>query len=179
MKTKPKFLIPNKIIVDYSDVEGRGVFAVENIKKGETVERCPMIRLEHRSAYQHDPTVWKYFYTQPKCSCNDCKNHGFYFWGVLGYGMIYNHQDNPNTKWSFNYDDYYADVIALEDINKGQEIFVTYGSSYFKNKNKITVNEKPQPILSPEETRLLEELEKENDDETFISKISNWMKPKE
>jgi len=177
--SKIEFLAPNKVIVNYSEVEGRGVFATVDIKEGEIVERCPMIRLEHRSAYQHDPTIWKYCYTQPKCDCADCKNHGFYFWAVLGYGMIYNHQDIPNTKWSFNYEEAYADVVALKDIDSGKEIYVSYGSSYFKNKKKIDINLKPQPMLSPEDIQTLNDLESENSDEIFISKINELMKPKE
>jgi len=176
--SKIEFLAPTKIIVNHSNVEGRGVFATEDIREGEIVERCPMIRLEHRSTYQHDPTIWKYCYTQPKCDCADCKNHGFYFWAVLGYGMIYNHQDIPNTKWSFNYKESYADVVSVSDIKKDTEIFVTYGSSYFKGRNKVTVNSQPEPILAPEEKKLLIELEKEEDDNTFLSKIHNWMNPK-
>ena len=58
---------------------------------------------------------------------------------VLGYGMIYNHQDTPNTIWSFNYKEKVADVIASMPIKKGEEIFVSYGESYFRNKNKVTI----------------------------------------
>lgn len=171
---KINFIQPNKIKVDYSKVEGKGIFATNDIEEGELVERCPMVRLGHRSNYIHDPVLWQYCYTQPKCDCSECKNHGFYFWMVLGYGMIYNHQDIPNTKWVFNYNSSYADVIASKPIKKGEEVFVSYGNSYFKNRKKITVENNEQPLVvkkNPEP-----ELE---DDETFMKKVEALMKAAE
>jgi SET domain-containing protein len=56
---------------------------------------------------------------------------------VLGYGMMYNHQDTPNTKWKFDYSRFVADVIAEHKILAGEEIFVSYGSKYFQNRKKI------------------------------------------
>lgn len=164
---KNKYIQPSKIVVDYSGVEGIGVFATQDIKEGEIIERCPMVKLGWRSNYVHDPVIWKYFYTQPKCDCSDCKNHGFSFWMVLGYGMIYNHQDIPNTKWHFDYTQAYADVIASKDIKAKEEIFVTYGPNYFKNRKKIDTS---VPKTTP-----VPEIELE-DDETFMSKIEALLK---
>jgi SET domain-containing protein len=58
---------------------------------------------------------------------------------VLGYGMLYNHQDKPNTKWVFNFKNLLGDVVAVKPIKAGEEIFVSYGPNYFKNRNKVTV----------------------------------------
>jgi hypothetical protein len=58
---------------------------------------------------------------------------------ALGYGMLYNHQDKPNAMWKFNYSQLLADVICVEDINKGEEIFVSYGNQYFNDKTKINL----------------------------------------
>jgi SET domain-containing protein len=170
---KIQYLAPDKIVVDYSDIEGIGVFATTNIKAGDIIERCPMVSMGWRSNYQHDPTVWKYLYFQPQCDCNDCKNHGRIAWMVLGYGMLYNHQDAPNTKWSFNYNKGYADVIALRDISRYQEIFVSYGSNYFKNKQKIN----QQDILPDQQTKntvenMMEDIE---DDDIFMEKINKLL----
>ena len=121
-----------------------------------------MVKLEWRSKYLHDPTIWKYCYSQPKCKCSDCKNHGHYFWMVLGYGMIYNHQDEPNTIWKFKYKESYADVISTKDISAKDEIFVSYGSSYFKNKKKITLppsSPNNKPIYTDENIDALEDQE--------------------
>jgi SET domain-containing protein len=167
-ETKISFISLNKIQINQSTIEDRGVFATTDIQEGELVERCPMVRLSYRSNYHHDPSIWKYCYTQPKCDCNDCKNHGKYIWMVLGYGMIYNHQDIPNTKWIFDYNKEYADVVASRDIKVGQEIFVTYGTEYFKNRLKVTANESVESVSATPEPP-------EEDDETFMAKIATLM----
>ena len=131
---------PKKIKVDYSKVHFRGVFATEDIESEEIIERCPMVPLDHRIKYHKDPQLFKYLYTH-KCECEECKNHGAIFLMVLGYGMIYNHQDTPNTMWVFNYEKGVADVVAIMPIKKGDEIFVSYGDEYFKGREKISLNE--------------------------------------
>lgn len=190
---KIQYLPPDKIVVDYSSIEGIGVFAATDIRSGTIIERCPMVRMDWRSNYQHDPTIWKYLYFQPKCDCNDCNNHGSVVWMVLGYGMLYNHQDIPNAKWSFDYHKAYADVIATKDISRGDEIFVSYGSTYFNNKTKIDINntmttnndvddldsddefmDKINKMLhSPQNTEPLQD--NDEDDETFMSRINELL----
>lgn len=130
------FIQSTKIKIDYSPIHFRGIFATDDIKSGEIIERCPMVPLAFRSRYHSDPQIWDYLYSQPMCPCSECKNHGFVFHMVLGYGMLYNHQDIPNTKWSFNFQQLFADVVAVKDISKGEEIFVSYGDKYFKNREK-------------------------------------------
>jgi SET domain-containing protein len=127
------WLPPSKIKVGNSfkkDI-GRGVFATKDIESGEIVERCPMVQLSFRTRYHHDPQLSRYLYTQASCPCEQCKIHGAYMYMVLGYGMIYNHQDDPNTEWYFHYNEKYSDVIATRPIKEGEEIFVSYGGNYF------------------------------------------------
>lgn len=139
----PPYVFPSeyKICYGHSKVGGRGVFATSDIKEGELIERCPMVPLENRSRYQHDPSIWRYCYTKPLCDCSECNNHGFVFYMVLGHGMIYNHQDDHNADWKFDYKNLYADVIANRNILKGNEVFVSYGSGYFKNREKVVVDQ--------------------------------------
>lgn len=132
---KLEYLPPNKVILGDSKVQGRGVYATIDIKKGEIVERCPLIEMEYRSKYQLDPKIFGYMYAQPPCGCDDCDKHGFVIHMVGGYGMMYNHQDNPNALWKFNYRQLLGDVIAVKDIAKGDEIFINYGNCYFNSKD--------------------------------------------
>jgi len=129
---------PKKIKVDHSVVHSRGVFATEDIEPEELIERCPMVPLEHRTKYHNDPQLYRYLYTH-KCPCIDCTKHGSIFLMVLGYGMIYNHQDTPNTVWNFKYKEGVAEVVATRPIKKGEEIFVSYGESYFNGRKKVTL----------------------------------------
>jgi|694.fasta_scaffold68857_7 SET domain-containing protein len=131
---------PKKIVVKLSSPEmGVGVFATEDIAEGELVERCPMIQMGWKSNYLRDPQIFAYLYSNSQCPCDDCKRHGNSMYMVLGYGMLYNHQDKPNTKWVFNFKNLLGDVVAVKPIKAGEEIFVSYGPNYFKNRNKVTV----------------------------------------
>jgi len=133
------YIQSRKIIIGNSKVHFRGVFATDDIEEGELIERCPMVPLSFRAKYQSDPQIWNYLYGHTTCDCKECKTHGFIFYMVLGYGMIYNHQDSPNTRMQFNYANLYVDIIAETKILKGEEIFVTYGDKYFKDREKIDV----------------------------------------
>jgi SET domain-containing protein len=129
---------PKKIVVKLSSPEiGIGVFATKDIEEGELIERCPMIQMGWKSNYQRDPQIFNYLYSNSHCPCDDCKRHGNSMFMVLGYGMLYNHRDEPNTKWEFNFKNLLGDVIATKPIKSGEEIFVSYGSKYFQNREKI------------------------------------------
>jgi hypothetical protein len=136
----PNYEIPTKIRIGHSKVHYRGVFATDDIKKGELIERCPMVLMAHRMNYHKDPTIWGYMYTH-SCPCEECKRHGGHFLMVMGWGQIYNHQDENNAHISFNLKNSTSDITALKDIKKDEEIFVNYGPNYFSNRKKVNVNE--------------------------------------
>jgi len=139
---KNEYLQPTKIVVKMSNPEmGLGVFATADIEVDEIIERCPMIQMTWRSKYHGDPQISKYLYSDKGCQCMQCKLHGHHMFMVLGYGMIYNHQDEPNTIWRFNYQNLLGDVVARKPIKAGQEIFVSYGSSYFNSRKKVVVGQ--------------------------------------
>ena len=137
-----EYPINANIQIQKSDTHFRGVFAKTPFKKGELIERCPMVPLANRSRYQNDSVIWDYLYGHTNCSCQECKNHGFVFYMVLGYGMIYNHNDQPNAIWIFQYDKLYADLIAETDIEHNQEIFVSYGTKYWEHREQKVENAK-------------------------------------
>ena len=125
-----------KIMLGYSEVQGRGVFATDDIAEGELIERCPMVVLGWRMKYHHDPVIWQYCFTQ-YCPCKDCNQHGGHFLMVLGYGQVYNHQNDNNAHISFDLKNSVANVVAKRAIAKGEEIYVNYGEEYFKNRKYI------------------------------------------
>lgn len=141
MSSKIELPQPKKIKLDYSSIHYRGVFAIEDIVEGELIERCPMVYLQHRLNYHKDPQLFNYLYTH-SCECNECKNHGAIFLLVMGYGMMYNHQDEPNSKMKMNFADNVVDFIATTNIFKNEEIFSNYGRSYFNHRTKKILNNK-------------------------------------
>ncbi len=134
---QPAYIAPTKIIVGDSTIQGRGVFATTNIKKGEIIERCPLIQMEYRSKYQLDPTIFGYMYARYQ-NDEEAQKHGFIMYVAAGYGMLYNHQDEPNALWKFNYPQLLGDIVAIKDIPKDMEIFINYGNCYFNSKDAYT-----------------------------------------
>lgn len=132
-----EYLLQNNVIVGTSKVQGRGVFALRDINKGEIIERCPLIQMEYRSQYQLDPTIFGYMYAR-YMEDEESKKHGFLMYIAAGYGMLYNHQENPNALWKFYYEQLLGDIMAIQDIKKGSEIFINYGNCYFNNKDAET-----------------------------------------
>lgn len=131
--------IHTKIRLGYSGIEGRGVFAKENISSEELIERCPLVVLGWRMNYHKDPVIWQYCFTR-SCPCEDCKKHGGHFLMVLGYGQVYNHQNDNNAGISFDVKNLFADIKANRDIKAGEEIFISYGNKYFQNRKYISAS---------------------------------------
>jgi uncharacterized protein len=94
--------------------KGRGVFARHPIRKGELIEKVPMLVLPVEQS-EGGSVVSDYCFA----------------WGrgtvalALGYGSLYNHSYKPNAR----YDDVgpqTKEFTALRDIQPGEEITVNY-----------------------------------------------------
>jgi SET domain-containing protein len=114
--------INTKLYVKYIDnIKGFGVFANHIIKKDEIIEDCYSL-LIHNTNSDYEP-------------------YYFYFKGdtkllPLGFGSIYNHNNNPNIAWKIVDDN--RKIIrfyAINDININEELCHNYGPYYWKNKN--------------------------------------------
>jgi SET domain-containing protein len=102
-----------------SPIHGRGMFALQPIKKDELIEVCPLIIIERDKDLAEDSLLKKYDIAFGE------KNHAI----MLGYGSIYNHSDNNNAQWIFV--EKQLHVIATKDIRPNEEICVSYGSNYW------------------------------------------------
>lgn len=94
--------------------KGRGVFARRRFRKGEVIERVPVIVVPYEE-FETGPTM----------------SHYYFAWGegtvalALGYGSLYNHSYRPNAR----YDDIGQRTkvfTALRVIEPGEEITVNY-----------------------------------------------------
>lgn len=113
----------NNLIVQKSPIHGFGVFADKDFAKGEIIEECYAILSDGR-----DRVLFNYYFGA----------NGKYA-TLTGFGFIYNHSEQPNA--SYYYDELSQMVIftALQDIKKNEEIFISYGKSWFSMR-KMPIN---------------------------------------
>ena len=118
---KSKKLFQNQIAVKKSPTHGFGVFAEKTIRKGEKIEECYFILSKGGDKVLED------FYFEAK---------GKFKYALLtGFGIIYNHADDPNADYNFNFKKRIATIHAERTIHKGEEIFVTYGDDWFSSRD--------------------------------------------
>lgn len=112
----------SKIIVKNRSKSGRGVFATSRIKKGETIEICPVVVLPYKDRKLVDKTkvIEYYFYWGPK-------NQPAI---VLGYGSLYNHSFTPNAEYTPDNRRKVMKFRAIKEIKKGEEIFTNYNGDW-------------------------------------------------
>ena len=122
--------IATKIEIKTSPGKGMGVFAVEPIKEGEVIEECHLIKLPTKK-WETSSLLVDYRFCYPMG-----ENWEDYVL-PLGYGCIYNHNDNNNAMWR-NHPTYRAfQFYALRDIEPGEEICTNYGPGYYWGESKI------------------------------------------
>ncbi len=118
-----------------SPLGGRGVFTRSFILKGAVFEICPVIVLPAEDL----PVI------------HNTRLHDYYFmWGwednqcaiALGYGSLYNHAYNPNAQYLIDIDNETIEFIALRDIQKGEEITVSYNGDP-EDQTKVWFDEAP------------------------------------
>lgn len=111
----------DKIYVSQSSMPdaGRGVFARFAIKKGELIEKCPVIEIpEHDVAALSHSILLTYFYFFGKNKERIVV--------ALGFGSIYNHTYSPNASYIAREKEQVIEFIAIKDIKKDEEITVNY-----------------------------------------------------
>src|SRR3972149_7342200 len=98
---------------------GRGVFAGRNIKKGEIIERCPIIEIPRNDAALLNKSIFvTYFFYFGK----DKERMAI----ALGFGSIYNHSYSPNAKFKILQKERLIDFVAIKNIKKDDEITFNY-----------------------------------------------------
>jgi len=96
---------------------GRGVFAAQDIKKGEIIESCPVFVLPRKDYKTLKTTALRdYYFMWGKTTCAIC----------FGYGSMYNHSYKANATYKKHTKEQVINFIAIKDIKKGEEITVNY-----------------------------------------------------
>tara|TARA_R110000744_G_scaffold65071_1_gene133707 strand:- start:208 stop:600 length:393 start_codon:yes stop_codon:yes gene_type:complete len=124
--------VPNNLYVKWTDEKGYGVFTDKPIKKGELIERCYCIKTGSPKDHVNG-TLMDYVFNYPRgVSMEKGAEHVL----PLGFGCIYNHDNNDNAAW-YNTENipFHFDFIALRDIQPGEEICTNYGDDYWPTKS--------------------------------------------
>ena len=102
--------------VDFTKAKGRGVFATRHFAKGELIERAPV----------HILPTWQWCHIEKTV----LSSYG-YLWGdemalTFGHFIFYNHSYSPNAQYVKRLDDRIIEMVALRDIEAGEEILANY-----------------------------------------------------
>jgi SET domain-containing protein len=108
-----------------SAVSGRGAFAMENIRDGDIIERCPAIEVNDRDI---GGELLNYVFYGSEESSRLV---------VMGYGMLFNHSSVPNVAYYREQTSLGPELViyALRDIRKGEELFYNYGDDWWSTRN--------------------------------------------
>lgn len=129
---------PTKIYLGDSKINnaGRGVFALDYIKAGELIERCPIIFLTTEDYPLVKQTTLRNYHF-----LNKTENRSAI---ALGFGSLYNHSYEPNATYAKRLDDGFIDFTALRDIEIDAEISVNYNYGNPDDKKKLWILEVPE-----------------------------------
>lgn len=121
-----KFLIinymDNLVIVNESNIHGRGVFSIDNLPKGTTLTCDVMLIHKSELKYVKNMNLNHYLYPWDNNSASIC----------MGFGSYFNHSINPNIK-SLSIDKIRKThtFITTTKIKKNTELTIKYGNTDF------------------------------------------------
>jgi len=114
-----------QIYIKQTPAKGMGVYAGEDIKNGELIEKCYLIKVD--TPQEHLGNIYDYVFNYPQ-------GGKFQFLVLpLGAGCVYNHDDNNNAIWKTSKEPMHFDYIAVKDIKKDEEICTHYGDFYWNH----------------------------------------------
>ena len=106
---------PNLNVAETGTNLGRGVFAACPYSPGDVVEICPVILLDLKTQ-PFPPQIRRLVY-------NWSKTHVAL---ALGYGSLYNHNDQPNLTFKRNTNNQSITFSARREIKPGEQLTISY-----------------------------------------------------
>lgn len=95
----------------------RGVFAKQDIAKGELIHEAPVIPFPNAEHVHIEKTLLADY-------CFEYgKNHTAI---LLGYGMLFNHSYDPNANYEISFENHTFNFYAYKDIKAGEEVLINY-----------------------------------------------------
>jgi uncharacterized protein len=107
---------------------GRGVVAEERLAAGQLVERSPVLVIPGKDRAGTDPTiVFTYVFMWEHGTIEeDLYEHEGRAAIALGYTSLLNHSYKPNCEFIRHIDEFVIDLVALRDIEAGEELTIDY-----------------------------------------------------
>lgn len=94
---------------------GRGVFAAQDFKFRQVIERCNVILIPNKVGSRSNPTrEYSFRWDEEHVAIS------------LGHGSLYNHSYDPNAYVLQNEKDMQMVLYALKPIKAGEQIFINY-----------------------------------------------------
>jgi SET domain-containing protein len=110
-----------QLYVLWTQDKGRGVFTLNDLKKGDLIEICPALVLPAKDTELiHQTRLYDYYFGwEERPGANDSAI-------LLGFGSLYNHAPEPNAECFSDFDDKTISIVACRDISAGDEITIAY-----------------------------------------------------
>ncbi|MER9845601.1 SET domain-containing protein-lysine N-methyltransferase [Mesorhizobium australicum] len=118
----------NPVYVRNVPQKGRGVFANIPFKVGNLIERSPTWGFNSSDEKLLERTgLFDYYFIRPVTKSISIQRSGYV---VFGYISIVNHSSNPNSQivWTDEDTGTWASIVALKDIQVGEEITHRYAN---------------------------------------------------
>lgn len=107
--------------------KGRGLVASWSILKGTILENAPVLIVpESEMKFLKKTSVINYSFLWNKSGANAL---------VLSQSSLLNHSDEPNIDYTINRRDKTISFKAIRDIQKGEELTIDYGETWFDVKS--------------------------------------------
>ena len=115
-------------VVETGSAKGRGVIADQDIRKGELIERAPVLVIPGDDRPIVDPSIiFTYVFMWERGMVEeDLYKHSGRAAIALGYISLFNHSYSPNADYTHHIEERMIDVVALRDIAAGEEITIDY-----------------------------------------------------
>jgi SET domain-containing protein len=107
------------VYLDVVEGKGFGVFASKDFKKGELIEKCPVLILSNKDS----ETIQSTLLDDYQFAWGDDEKEGAI---CFGYGSMYNHHPNSNAEFDMDYAHRWIVFKATRDIKKGEEVCIDY-----------------------------------------------------
>lgn len=119
---------------------GRGVFASEDLKKGDVIEFSPVLSVDgDRSEVPRDLKNMVYRFSEDK------------YFIACGTASFYSHATPASAHYVLNQETNTITVIAAKDIKKNEEITISYCSEDGKNDCGVCGHSKPSGLFINED----------------------------